>query len=443
MNVKQRRFFYLSLCLFFLLSAPLLLFYASGRIFQFSERKFTKTGVCVVDSYPRNADIYINGELTKKRTPAKISNLRPGEYNLEIKKTGYQNWRKNLNIYANYTTFAENIYLFKNKPKLTALTPAVDLQESVMSPDGQFLAFLVTTEKNTNLYLKKLSDGSTNITTLPAKVEQLKWWGENLFAEKQSGGVPDYLFITPSSSTIKGLSEISSLKFTSLISGKNHTLWGLGENNIYQINPSENSINKFSPEKFDDLSFQNDLIFALQSSETATNLKSINTNNQEEKNVFSLPKGNYSFEKLNDQSFLVKGKNFFYLCQAGAENPCQEIDHKMTAAQLSPDKKKLLYFNEFELWIYELKTQENALLVRSAETISQAFWLINSDYILINFNNNHLIAQETDQRSTINYHELFLTNGQVAAIPPTINGQLLFSLKNDQKQQNGLYSLKY
>ena len=81
-----------------------------------------KTGMLILDSAPKGASIYLDGNQAKTSgsifgsyavTPAKIKNLLPKEYDVIVKMDGYWPWEKKLTVYGGQSTYAENIILFK------------------------------------------------------------------------------------------------------------------------------------------------------------------------------------------------------------------------------------------------------------------------------------------------------------------------------------------
>ena len=116
MSLKFRRFLYIFFILIFLIVVPLLSLYANGYKISISsvldgDFFIQKTGILIIDSSPKNANIYINGKsrqfifknLFKKdtdmiTTPAKIKNLSAGEYIIKLEKDGYWPWEKRLRI---------------------------------------------------------------------------------------------------------------------------------------------------------------------------------------------------------------------------------------------------------------------------------------------------------------------------------------------------------
>ncbi len=71
-------------------------FYANGWRFGDTNQLFIKTGVLTVESEPFLANLYIDGK-EKGRTPKSIS-LPIGTYDISVYKSGYVEWKKNIEI---------------------------------------------------------------------------------------------------------------------------------------------------------------------------------------------------------------------------------------------------------------------------------------------------------------------------------------------------------
>jgi len=122
MNLKAR-FSLIGLgMILFLITTPLLVLYARGFKFDYKTGTITKTGAMVVKTDPDKAEIYLDGALVGQ-SPSNIRFLLPKDYEVEIKKDGYQTWSKRLNVASQFVTwvnsFREYIALFLSEPKLT------------------------------------------------------------------------------------------------------------------------------------------------------------------------------------------------------------------------------------------------------------------------------------------------------------------------------------
>ena len=126
MNKKLRDAMFIFFVLLFVVATSLLSLYAAGYRLDFERalkgRFLQKTGTLILASTPKGASIYLDGKMAKSSgsifgdyavTPAKVKNLLPKEYLVEVELDGYWPWEKKLNIYAGQSTYAENIVLFK------------------------------------------------------------------------------------------------------------------------------------------------------------------------------------------------------------------------------------------------------------------------------------------------------------------------------------------
>lgn len=113
MTLRLRRLIFYGLALLFLVITPTLLAYTAGYRWSFTQKRLVTTGALSVGTYPDNASIRIGMRDYAEHTPALISNLLPGTYDITVSKSGYYAWHKNLIVQNEKTTFAHEIVLFK------------------------------------------------------------------------------------------------------------------------------------------------------------------------------------------------------------------------------------------------------------------------------------------------------------------------------------------
>lgn len=111
--------------------------YARGYRWSGTSLNFSPSGLLVINSEPKGAQVYIGGIL-KTATDATI-NLPPGEYQVEIKKDGFLTWNKTLTIQKEIVTEAD-VFLF---PTLASLSPITfsGVQNPVASSDFSKIAY--------------------------------------------------------------------------------------------------------------------------------------------------------------------------------------------------------------------------------------------------------------------------------------------------------------
>ena len=115
MTLIYRRITYSIFIIIFLIAAPTVILYTQGYRFNFEKGRIQKTGILVISSVPRRADIFLNGKkIENKTTPARLENILPADYEIKLAKNGYHDWNKRLTVLENSSTFAEKILLWKN-----------------------------------------------------------------------------------------------------------------------------------------------------------------------------------------------------------------------------------------------------------------------------------------------------------------------------------------
>jgi hypothetical protein len=110
-RIQRAVAFYLSAALFLTL-LPIVLSYSLGYHIDFKNLNVYKTGIIYVKSKPSDASIYINGRRYPASTPARLEELKPGRYNIEVRKEGFYPWQRELVVRPNMVTKADDIVLF-------------------------------------------------------------------------------------------------------------------------------------------------------------------------------------------------------------------------------------------------------------------------------------------------------------------------------------------
>lgn len=115
------------------------------------------TGLLSANSFPTGSTLYINGNI-RSATDTTV-NLDPGEYQIEIKKDGYTDWKKTFKIEKELVT-QTNALLFPVTPTLTPLT-FTGASSITPSPDGEKILFVTASssasQKN-GVYILDLTD---------------------------------------------------------------------------------------------------------------------------------------------------------------------------------------------------------------------------------------------------------------------------------------------
>lgn len=364
----------------FLLIAPSIVLYSQGYRIDFENKKITQTGGLFLKISPKQADIYLNGKLSRKTDfffgSALIENLLPKKYKLEIKKTGYQSWEKTLEVTKKEVTEAKNVILLPEDLNLNSLSKGV--KNFWLSPDEKKLALEELDEAGWSL---KLYDLDKNVKSHLISEGNIYSKGADLLnLEFSKDSKEIYLNVA-----IKEAEKNFTLKL-------DKTPPTLTERKI--ATTSENII---ASKTIDNDAFYLDKSgYILREEETIT-----------EKPFPIQKETEYLLEVFANFIFLKEGENLYLL------NPESKSFEKFFSGikdlKLSPDSKTLVYLSDNEIWLLFLKDEfdqpqrkagEKLFLMRLSEKINDIFWLNN--HYLIFVSGDQIKITETDNRDKIN-----------------------------------------
>jgi hypothetical protein len=112
---QKHRYAYMIIAIIaFVISAPLLILYASGYRLD-KTFSFATTGGVHISAPLSGTEIYLNNELVRTTSIFQksifVQNLKPGTYSVSVKKSGYQEWSKTLMVFPETVTDAYSFTL--------------------------------------------------------------------------------------------------------------------------------------------------------------------------------------------------------------------------------------------------------------------------------------------------------------------------------------------
>ncbi len=111
-----RKLVFYCFLIFYAIACPLIILYAFGYIFEPRNLSHVvKTGDIHLSTAPPGASVYLNNKPLKEKTPALISQLLPGDYDIAIKTPEYSDYNINLSVEAGSATVRDNIILIPEK----------------------------------------------------------------------------------------------------------------------------------------------------------------------------------------------------------------------------------------------------------------------------------------------------------------------------------------
>ncbi|PIQ89688.1 MAG: hypothetical protein COV72_01880 [Candidatus Omnitrophica bacterium CG11_big_fil_rev_8_21_14_0_20_42_13] len=106
---------------------PFIILYSFGYIYQPEKKDISQTGLIYLSSFPSGASVYLEKSRFKNKTPATISELKPGQYQLGLRLKSYRPWSHQVTIEPGKAS------VFKNVPLLP-----VKFNEITLLPGGRY-----------------------------------------------------------------------------------------------------------------------------------------------------------------------------------------------------------------------------------------------------------------------------------------------------------------
>jgi len=434
MTRRTRNVIFSTLFVLFLVIAPLTVFYSLGWRFDWQTKKIYQTGIFYFKIWPKSSDIYINGNFKEKTDfffgSTLIENLYPERYKIEIKKEGYHDWGKILDIEKRQVTEAKNIVLIPKDIDFDILIK--NIGEFFFSPDAK------------KIILKEESISK----------DESKIWNLKLFAINKN--LKSHL-ISETDISIKG-ADILDLEF-SPDSKRILLTIGLKEDVQYYILDIDESPATLIHLDFLDVSKNisfhpqdSNKLFVLLSLEETDTLNEVDFVKKEILrpilenvvtysashsiyylnslgSVFKVDLYSDKKEKLNIKPFDVKEETKYEIIEYNSyiflkenddlyilDETKKEFEKFFTSIKnykISADYKKIVYFNNYEMWVLFLEKQydqpekekgEQLFITRFSEEIDNVFWYTNY-YLIFNVGYKIKVA-ELDDRDKINITDL-------------------------------------
>jgi dipeptidyl aminopeptidase/acylaminoacyl peptidase len=435
MKSSSRKILFVFSLLCFFIIAPAVSLYAIGYRFDFAAKSIKQTGMLILESTPKNAQIFINNKQIDEKTPAKIKNLLPGNYKIKIVKDGYYPWEKELSIKSQKTTLANNIILFFETLKIENLITHT-AADFILTLDSEKLFYFVPSGDDKGIWLLNLKTKNEGVKIFP-KDEDLNKLGnyENLKIDNLvlSPNNQKILFrILPQNYLVYDLTDNRTIFLSDLVSSKienpkwnkdnNEKIYFANTAGLFQIDLKTKNVLQILTAKILDYEASSPEIFYLTKNDKIDNilLNKFEKNNQKDrreiKTLSKMPLSDNFVLKISPRkyfAYLDKNRGQLYLY----DNNEQKIisDSAIKDFSWSRQGNKLLYFNENELWFYDIKNEETAkieyksnapnLLTRLSSEIKNALFF-GEEHVAFIQNNDAIKIIELDERGGRNVYEI-------------------------------------
>ncbi len=410
MAKRKRITLIIVLTILFLIVAPLAISYSLGWRFDWQEREITRPGIFFFKTRPNSAEVFINQE-SKDKTDfffgsVVIENLLPKKYQVEIKKEDYHSWKKTLEIKRGEVTEAKNIVLIPKNPNFEKISQNTKSfyykdKEIVLEENGEKWSLKLYNPGNkVKSHLADQDDFSKNLS----QIVDVLFLSDNLLIKLFEKESFKYYLLERNPLVITTLSFLPSPEKVLPVS--EDIIFFLKEKELKKADISKKEINPLL-ENIISFEIEDNKAFYLDS-EGFLFENDLSFQNERKLNQKAFPIKKETEYTLNYSSpyFFLKEKDSLYLLKEGS---FEKISDKAKEFKLSPDKNKLAYFNNGELWIYFLedtdeypkkKSGDKVFITRLSEKINNVFWYTN--HYLIFSTDKDIKVTETDDRDKIN-----------------------------------------
>ncbi len=384
MSYRFRNILFIIFFIIFLIMTSVLSLYASGYKISLEsilsgKALIQKTGILVIDSKPRSADIFLSresrgiffdGELLKNKkikTPSKIKNLLPGEYLLELSLDGYWPWKQKVHINPGQSTYVENIILFKQSEALMLFES--NFQNISMSPNGKKIIL-----ENDSKIIDIDSFFENNFYSADKK-------NKVSFLDSRRAIINNELIFDYSRNRYYNLEKDF---FTNAYNFKinNDDLFFLKNGlNSYNISSQKNNIifSESEGEKIIDFYFSSDFYFLIVEQKDNSLIRIYNAKNKELFRETILAKsanykiinnpGNSSFLYIYNDEF----KNINIINSSSKVNSIWATINRVNSFSFS-NLNNFIYSSDFEIYSFNTVLAENYLIARFDYQIKDIIW---------------------------------------------------------------------
>lgn len=346
---------------------------------------FQKTGAVSIQTTPKSVQIFLNQKQYSDSSgifqgTTLISNILPQKYNLVIKKDGYFDYQKNIEVFPSQVTRILNVLLVPTKitdPQILSSTKGNAIED--VSQDGRIIT--LDTAKN-NFYIYDLNSASTN-TNLTSQTSFLKQKISDIKFYPQEN--TKYVV-----KTAKGLYSIDtdSQDFSQIKSGNIYS-FSVFENNLIYISPTPQATSTKAT------STKSQIVIYDLTLNSQARVQILPFDGSLTKDIQS--SGNYITTRLSN------GSLWLYNTSDGSFT---QIAHSTKDASFSPDGRKLFYqdsdgksfaylFNDEIVDLDSIKGNAIRLNFVDASKTEKIWWFSDSFHFILQYPSDIYIAELT------------------------------------------------
>jgi len=424
--------------------------YANGYQLNFSNRILIKTGTMALETSPAGATISINGQQQKtigdrlrflnryQTTPAKITNLLPGTYNIALSLDGYWPWQKQLVIQPGQTTFAEDIVLFKKDQ--ANLIEETSQAQIIPSPNTEIMP-LKSAAGLSVYYLNREITGPGNLVAT-SSIDNITW-----SSDQKKVLINNVLYNLANNAEPINLEAFIGQHDGKLVFGRyNQTIIYIKENQLLEYNLSNGTVSIIyqlpsdQKEKIIDVQYQANQIFISLFGLGGSSISILDERTGKIVETLPTPEAlalTIHNITINYIALLNSKANKLYLLNR-SDRLVKTISLAGFLNGVWVAKNQLLYWNANEIYLFDAANNQKRLLTRISQPITSVVWHPSKNYIVYATTHqvNSLELDERDRHNTIT----LLTTEKITGLAINPTGDSLY-VSGTINQVDGLFRL--
>jgi hypothetical protein len=413
--------------------------YENGKIIT------TKTGIIIVASSPCDAEVYLNGELHRKRTSAlpffnlKINRLPAGEYDVKIVKEDYMPWEGQVTVKPGFVSWLDYLLLVPLEKEEKPFNIPGELTKVIVSNDKNLiLASAIDKEQEVQTIWRVDSNSKSKAKILEVNLKDkgavdpiIFSFGNDRFLYREKIGETENLKVREAK--VDGQSwDITSqfgMQYDTLVfSPYSHDeLYGLRGSNLYKINFSQRNMSASLANDVVGIYPNESELLLVQNTNDNYGLWRIAQNNDLKNIIKALPASKkYQVNLVKDPNYYlvnVVDEKDLMLYTNGVKNPTLEtISKNNDYFRVSPNGKRIVIKSENILQVYDLD-DEKYYQISDSEKITAVDWF--SD-------NSNLVFVQDNELRLVNYNgfynqPLFKIDSKNPIVVATNNNHIYFT----------------
>ncbi len=437
-SVFPRRIFFWILAILFIATTILVVFYALGYRFSRERGIFIYGGSITIKSNPRNVVITLDGQPVSQskinfiNSSYHIDGIKPGEYLLEVSAPGFQTWSKKTAVHSGISTEFWNVLLAKKEyPQISF--PLSSEKRFFASPKNKRIAYAGYDNGAFKVNILDIDSGeseeifsSDDFEFTDNEKENIEWSPQShaviIPAVKKENGAKHFFIIEADSKKmldLKDLAQTENLNFVRWDPEKKNIIYYVSGQNLFRLDINTAEKNTIA-QNIASYNFSSGSLYYLQLPSGIVYKTNSDGQQPPEQITTSPPAGISADYKITvyDESriaFLDSGSGKFFIWNKGEkEKYFRELLSDVSGIQFSDDGKKLLFWNDWEIFAYftrDWKVQparaENDILeiTRFSENLENVQWSKDYEHVIFTAGKKIKIA-ELDRRDYCNIMDI-------------------------------------